>query len=182
VTTATPPEKPDDDAEDAIRVLVEEFRHRLEEEALEIKGARKATWVSATHVRTAYRRLTTPAGGRTDAQKLITTAFQENRFVEWTGYGMALVLFLLGVSLLVYAVIGPVEVAGRVASLVGGSVAELVLVIPLRFSINARRHNFALRILGLMLDQVDDPSLLADCIWKLLGEITPNREHRENTR
>lgn len=87
----TPTEKPDEDANEVLRALMVEFQHRVEETAFEIKAAKKQTFLSAEHIRTAYRRLTTSAGGRTDAQKLITAAFKENRFVEWTGYGMALV-------------------------------------------------------------------------------------------
>lgn len=128
----------------------------------------------------AYRRLAVPpGGGRTDAQKLVTAAFKENRFVEWIGYSMAVVLFFVGVGLLLYGAIGVTDVGSRVASFVGGSVAELVLLIPLRLSINARRHNFGLRILGHLLDRVDDPALLSDCIRRLLGEITPNWDARE---
>lgn len=176
----TPADTPDEGADEAIRQLIDEFRGRLEEVAIAIRADRKQEYLTAEHVRTAYRRLTTPASGRTEAQRLITTAFRENRLAEWTGYGMALILFLLGVGLLLYAAVGPPEVAVRVASLVGGSVAELVLIVPLRFSINARRHNFALRLLGLMLDRVDDPALLADCIRRLLGEVTPSQPAREN--
>lgn len=134
-------------------------------------------------VETAYRRLAVPpGGGRSDAQRLVNTAFKENRFVEWTGYAMAVVLFLFGLALLLFGILGASNVGSRVASLVGGSVAELVLIIPLRFSINARRHNFGLRILAHLLDRIDDPALISDCIRRLLGEVTPNSDRGEGKR
>lgn len=61
----------------------------------------------------------------------------------------------------------------------GGSIAELVLIVPLRFAFNARRHNFGLYTLGYMLDRVDDPALLADCIRRLLAEVNPSQRLRE---
>lgn len=169
----------DEDGNSAVRRLTDEFRDRLMSEAEHIKIARGASEVTAELVELAYRRLAAPLGGRADAQKLVTTAFKENRFVEWTGYVMAVVLFALGIGLLLFGIVGASDAASRVASLVGGSVAELVLIVPLRFSINARRHNFGLRILAHLLDRVDDPALIADCIRRLLGEVTPNWDARE---
>lgn len=177
----TPSGPPDDDADAVVDRLTDEFRDRLTTEAEKIRYARGGA-ITAEVVEAAYRRLTVPTGGRSDAQKLVNTAFKENQFVEWTGYAMAVVLFLFGIALLLFGILGASDVGSRVASLVSGSVAELVLIIPLRFSINARRHNFGLRILAHLLDRVDDPALLSDCIRRLLGEVTPNSDRGEEKR
>jgi len=130
--------------------------------------------VSGEHVEAAYRQLTTlDRRLRTPAQANITTAFQENRFIQMAGYGMALVLFAFGIFLLGYSAFGPTDAVGRVAGLIGGSFAQVLLLIPLRFAVTARRNNFAIRILGYLLDRVDDPQLLAELVRRLIGEVAP---------
>ena len=42
-----------------------------------------------------------------------------------------------------------------------GSIVELLILIPFRFAINSRRHNISLRMLGLIINRVDDPKKLA---------------------
>jgi hypothetical protein len=47
-----------------------------------------------------------------------------------------------------------------VTGIVGGSVFELLILVPFRFAINSRKHNIAIRMLGILLDKVDDPQKL----------------------
>jgi hypothetical protein len=154
-----------------------QFRERLEAVAEEIYLARKANGgVTAEHVEAAYKRLTAPIPGPRDpAQKNIRAALKANRIIEFASYVMAAILFLLGIFLIVYGVLGPVDVAGRVAALIGGPVTSLLLLLPWRFAINARRHNVAISLLGFLLDRVDDPRLLSRLIRQLLNEVAPRK-------
>jgi hypothetical protein len=95
-----------------------------------------------------------------DAQEVISQALRENRSIEWISYGMALVLFVSGLLLLGFGVAKD-DVATRVGAFVSGSIIELLILIPFRFAINSRRHNIALRMLGLILNRVDDPKSVA---------------------
>ena len=84
--------------------MVATFRVRREAEAEEIRrlsGKSGPSDLSREHVEVAYKRLTTPdKHKRSEAQKNVTTAFKENRFIQMAGYGMALVLFASGLVLL----------------------------------------------------------------------------------
>ena len=73
---------------------------------------------------------------------------------------MAVVLFLFGLVLLSVGV-APGDAATRIGALFGGSIVEILILIPFRFVINSRRHNIALRMLGLILNRVDDPKTVA---------------------
>jgi hypothetical protein len=73
---------------------------------------------------------------------------------------MAIVLFVFGLVLLGVGVANG-DVATRMGAFLGGSVVELLILIPFRFAINSRRHNIALRMLGLILNRVHDPKNVA---------------------
>ena len=85
---------------------------------------------------------------------------KENRIIEWVSYVMAVILFVFGLVLLSIGALGG-DVATRVGCLLGGSIVELLILVPFRFAINSRRHNIALRMLGLIINRVDDPKKLA---------------------
>ncbi|HEV3344482.1 MAG TPA: hypothetical protein VG125_29165 [Pirellulales bacterium] len=111
----------------------------------------------------AYKTLSYPSKDSiqfADAQRVISQALRENRMVEWVSYGMAIILFVFGLVLMTAGIVR--EDAGtRVGALVGGSIVELLILIPFRFAINSRRHNIALRMTGLIINRVDDPKKLA---------------------
>jgi hypothetical protein len=169
------------DANVVLDQRVADFRQRMMAAAEEIySSGDRGGGISGEDVEAAYKRLTTPdKRSRADAQKNVTVAFKENHYIQMVGYGMALVLFLSGVALLGYSAFGPSDAVGRIASLVGGSFAQVLLLIPLRFAVNARRSNFAIRILGHLLDRVDDPQLLAELIRRLIGEVAPGQHSGE---
>jgi hypothetical protein len=95
-----------------------------------------------------------------DAQAVISQALRENKAFEWVAYGMAVILFLFGLILLGVGV-ASADAATRIGALCGGSIVEVLILIPFRFAVNSRRHNIALRMLGLILNRVDDPRKVA---------------------
>lgn len=95
-----------------------------------------------------------------DAQAVISVALKENKFVEWISYIMALILFAFGLFLLWKGATDS-DVSTRIGTLISGSIIELLILIPFRFAINSRRHNIALRMLGIILDRVTDPKKVA---------------------
>jgi hypothetical protein len=174
----SPPPQPHDQTADArLTQLTDAFRSQLAYTAESLSLGRKVRKgeITVVDVEEAYTKLTSPTkASRAEAQKIITSAFKENRLIQFVGYGMAVALFTFGLVLLGYAIFGPADVVGRVAGLVGGSFAQILLLIPLRFAINARRSNLAIRILGHLLDRVDDPQLLAEMIRRLIHEVAPD--------
>jgi hypothetical protein len=114
-----------------------------------------------------------------DAQTIISRALSENRAVEWVSYGMAVVFFFVGLYLLLKGA-ATADLAARVGHLAGGSIVELMILVPFRFAIHSRRHNIALRMLGMIIDRVDDPKKLAALLKEtyltvVLGNI-PRRD------
>jgi hypothetical protein len=173
----TGPTRLDDAARAALELYTSKLHWRLASEADRVwaeRAAKSDDPVTGEDVERAFKRLQSAiASPRSDAQAAVTAAFRENRVAEFMAYGMGFVLFAFGVILLGYGAFGPADAAGRVASLVSGSIAHLLLLGPLRFAINARRQNLAIRIFGLLLDRVDSPRLLADLVRRLLGEVSP---------
>lgn len=111
----------------------------------------------------AYKRLQYPTKDSlqfADSQAVISLALRENRFFEFISYSMAVVLFLAGLTLLAIGAFVS-DVATRVGFLVSGSIVEVMILIPFRFAINSRRHNIALRMLGMIINRVDDPKKIA---------------------
>ena len=111
----------------------------------------------------AYRRLSFPTQDSlqfNDSQAIISQALRENRLIEWVSYFMSIVLFAFGLMLLYQGAFSS-DTGTRVGCLLSGSIVELLILVPFRFAINSRRHNIALRMLGLIINRVDDPKKLA---------------------
>lgn len=150
----------DPSAAKALPRLVSDLREALLLEANKLSTADHVTEEDLGH---AYERLSFPDKDSLqfgDAQAVISQALRENRVVEWVSYGMATVLFVFGLVLLGVGVARD-DAATRVGAFVSGSVVELLILIPFRFAINSRKHNIALRMLGLILNRVHDPKRLA---------------------
>lgn len=129
----------------------------------------RATWtakgekIAEEDLNLAYEQLRFPHEDSlqfSDAQAVISQALRENRILEWVSYGMAVVLFIFGLFLLSVGTISQ-DSATRIGALIGGSIVELLILLPFRFAINSRRHNIALRMLGVILNRVDDPKKIA---------------------
>jgi hypothetical protein len=150
----------DPSANEAFQGLVADLREALLSEALRTAvGGR----ITDEDLLQAYKRLSYPTRDSiqfADAQAVISQALKENRIIEWVSYVMAVILFAFGLVLLSIGLAND-DVAARVACLCSGSVVELLILIPFRFATNSRRHNIALRMLGLIINRVDDPKKLA---------------------
>jgi hypothetical protein len=144
----------------AFQELVANLREALLAEAQKISvGGR----ITDDDLLLAYKRLSFPTKDSVhfaDAQAVISQALEENRFVELVSYAMAVILFVFGLILLTIGIVNS-EAAIRAGSLISGSIVEILILIPFRFAINSRRHNIALRMLGLIINRVDDPKKLA---------------------
>jgi hypothetical protein len=168
VPRSTPLER---EAEDTFQQLLAGFRVLLVDTANEIA---ENTPANREHYEAAYRRLIPPdKRWRDAAQANITKALKDNRVIEVGCYLAALVLFTLGIVLIVYCVFSENVSVERVVGVVAGSVSNVLLYIPMRFAINARKNNIAIRLLGYFLDRVDDPQLMAESVRRLIGEVLP---------
>jgi hypothetical protein len=150
----------DPSATRALQGLVSDLREALLVEANRLSDD---NYITDDDLVRAYKRLSFPNRDSlefADAQVVISQAMRENRLFEWVSYGMAVVLFLFGLVLLGVGA-APGDAATRVGALSGGSIVEILILIPFRFVINSRRHNIALRMLGLILNRVDDPKKVA---------------------
>lgn len=165
------------DTDAVLEQRVADFRDRLKTATFQIHySSNRGGEITPEEIEAAYHQLMAPTNhSRSSAQENVTIAFRENWFIQMAGFGMALALFVFGMVMLGYSAFGPTDAVGRIASLVGGSFAEILLLIPLRFAVNARRNNFAIRILGYLLDRVDNPRLLAELIRRLIGEVAPGK-------
>lgn len=150
----------DPSSREAFQGLVADLREALLSEAQRTSiGGR----ITEDDLLLAYKRLSYPTRDSlqfADAQAVISQALKENRIIEWVSYVMAVILFVFGLILLSVGAVDN-DVATRVGCLLGGSIVELLILIPFRFAINSRRHNIALRMLGLVINRVDDPKKLA---------------------
>jgi hypothetical protein len=156
-----PLQKPlDPSAEKAIRQLSSDLTDALLGEASRIaEGAS----INDDDLYQAYRRLCFPSKDSiqfADAQAVISQALRENRNLEWVSYGMAVTLFFFGLLLLALGAFKD-DVGTRIGCLISGSIVQLLILIPFRFAINSRRHNIALRMLGMVINSVADPKKLS---------------------
>jgi len=147
----------DERAQRELTRITGELRRLLLDRAGRLAEGRRIT---ADDLDQAYSQLGFPNRELEDAQAIITRTLRENRVSEWVAYVMALVLFSLGIVLLLAGVFGSQDVTYRITSIVSGSVVELLLLVPFRWAINCRRHNIAIRMLGILIDRVDDPKKL----------------------
>lgn len=119
----------------------------------------------------AYRELiTTDRESFRDAQGIISRAIRENRVGERLAYGMTTSLFALGLILLV---IGAWH--GQVASVLAGSIVELLFPFPLRTAVSIREENLRMRVLGMMIDKGGDARTMASILKNTLMKSSPER-------
>ncbi len=147
-------------ANQALQELVADLREALLSEAQRTAGSGR---ISDDDLLLAYKRLSYPAKDSlqfADAQAVISQALTENRVFEWVSYTMAAILFVSGLALLSAGAVSG-DVAARTGCLLAGSIVELLILVPFRFAVNSRRQNIALRMLGLIINRVDDPKKLA---------------------
>jgi hypothetical protein len=138
--------------------VIEDFRWRLVAKTSMRHGEVTPASLDAT-----YEWLLEPSLGFReiqDAQAIVSQALRENRAIEWVSYAMSLVLFVFGLNLLGVGATSD-DLATRIGALSAGAIVELLILVPFRFAIHSRRHNIALRMLGIVLDRVDDPKKLA---------------------
>ena len=161
----------DRDADEVLLKLVARFRDTLIEQTYERVGAQQT---SAADLEETYNQiLHSHRATRQDVQSIISTAFRENRVIEWVAYGMALTLFSVGIVFLCAGVFG--SETARISGIVGGTVSELLLLGPLRYASNSRRHNIAIRMLGAVLEKVDDPNAFADLLKEFFSVIVTGK-------
>src|SRR5258706_3578269 len=122
-----------------------------------------ASKFTEAHLFQAFQRLVQPTKAKidlADAQGVVSQALRENQTIEWVAYGMAIILFMVGIGLLIAGAIHQ-DTGTRIGCLTSGAVVELLIIMPLRFASNSRKHNMALRMLAHVMDHVDDPKKLA---------------------
>ncbi len=149
----------DSRAEETLSHFVSRLRELLIDEASKAAGRRP---IESNDLEEAYIVVTSRHLDKSilDAQAIISQTLRENRAFEWVSYAMALSLFLLGIILVGVGIFSGKGAAYSVTSIVGGALFELLILIPFRFAVNSRKHNIAIRMLGILLDRVDDPRKL----------------------
>ncbi|HZZ27623.1 MAG TPA: hypothetical protein VFE46_06405 [Pirellulales bacterium] len=159
----------------ALPELVSSLQHALLWEAVRLS---KEPYISVDDLETAYHRLAFPerdALSLSDAQAVITRALRENRAIEWVSYGMAVVLFIFGLALFVFGVANA-DSATRVGAFIGGSLVETLILIPFRFAINSRRQNISLRMVGIILNRVDDPKKMSQLLLDTFAAVVVGKQ------
>jgi hypothetical protein len=163
---------PPDLTEDVLEDLVSEFKQQIKESAIRI-ARQQGVEVSADHVRAAYRRhVKSPKSPRSQAQRIIAQAFRDNRHLEIAAFTMALALFVFGVVILGYGVFASSETGERIASIMGGSMLQVLVLFPLRITVKTRQQNLAIRIFGYLVDKIEKPEVIAALFRQLLGGRT----------
>jgi hypothetical protein len=170
------------EASDALEHFAGKLLELLEAIAREKSAAkREAGQVGAEDVQAAFVRMRAAVmRPRTKARRMIASAIAENRKVAFIASAMMIILFCFGLTVFGYGVFGHADENARLAGVLGGSIMQLLLIMPLQLAVNARRHNFGIRILGFLLDHVEDPALLADLIRHLLEAILPKQSVKAN--
>ena len=156
--------------------LREDLYKALRAEAQRLSGPHPIT---DDDVYRAYQQLSFPDRNSlafADAQAVVSQALRENQAFEWVSYGMAVVLFLFGLVLLGAGVLLG-DVATRVGALFGGSITELLILIPFRIVVNSRRQNIALRMLGIILNRVHDPKKVAPLLKDTFLAVVLGKAH-----
>ncbi len=148
-------------AEKRLQEAMRHFRDLIVREAGQLAAGRP---IGPDDVDSAYQRLGFPDRDLEGAQTTITRTLRENRAIEWVAYGMAFALFAMGIAAICFGMIGSQDTSLRITSIVGGAVLETLLLMPLRMAINCRRHNIAIRMLGILIDRVDDPKKLTSLL------------------
>ncbi|GEM_PF-7086940 len=158
-------------AEETLDRLVVEFTQQLKEIAVDLSRT-EGRQLAAEHVQAAHRRIVKSSDkSRSQAQRIIALAFKENKYLEIAALLMAAALFLFGIAIIGHGVFASAEAGVRITSLAGGSLLQVLVLFPLRITVKSRQHNFAIRILGLLLERIDKPEVLAT-LFRLLLDTT----------
>jgi len=168
----------DPDANRQLSNALDALRRHIVADAAKL--APKGVAISEDDVHAAY----TSVLGRTpestvvgDAQATISQALKENQVVEWVSYCMAITWFLVGLALLLIGAL-TADVPTRLGFLSGGTIVQLLILAPVRIAMNSRRHNIAIRMLGIILSRVQDPKdlapLLKESFLRVVLGVQPN--------
>ena len=157
-------------AEETLSRFVSHTKKLLVDEARKIAGGRP---VEPDDLEEAYAAITGRQVDKSivDAQAIISWALRENRTFRAVSYTMALSLLLLGIIVVVAGIFSGVEATYRVSSIVGGMLFELLALIPFKFAVNSHKHTLAIKMLGVLLDRVDDPRKLAAVLHDTLSAV-----------
>jgi hypothetical protein len=153
----------------AIKYFTDKLGVLLTDEAHRLAAGKEVT---ETDVERAYEGLIDPSR-RHDIQNTISTALRENKFYEVTTYVMIFGLFALGSFLLVTGLTQTQDLTTRVTGIVGGSVAQLLVLPAVRWAIAVRRHNLSIRMLGALVER-NDPALVPT-LKELLKSVLSGR-------
>jgi hypothetical protein len=157
-------------AEETLSRFVSHTKKLLVDKAVEIAGGRP---VEPDDLEEAYATITGRQVDKSigDAKAIISWALRENRTFIGVSYTMALSLLLLGIIVVVAGIFYGVGATYRVSSIVGGMLFALLALIPFKFAANSHKHTLAIRMLGVLLDRVDDPRKLAGVLNDTLGAV-----------
>jgi hypothetical protein len=157
-------------AEESLSRFVSHTKKLLVDKAIKIADGRP---VEPDDLEEAYAAITGRQVDKSivDAQAIISWALRENRTFSGVSYTMALSLLLLGIIVVVAGIFSGVGATYRVSSIVGGMLFELLALIPFKFAANSHKHTLAIRMLGVLLDRVDDPRKLAAVLHDTLCAV-----------
>jgi len=156
-------------ADEELNVALDTFRRALLDRA-EQYAENENESISGDHIQLAYKSIYAPDPALRSAQRIVSLALYENRIAELIAYGMASALFALGFVLVLIGVFAS-SANIRVTGIATGTLFELLLLAPIRFATNVRRHNIAIRMLALVLDRVEDPKTLSQVLSKNFKEV-----------
>jgi hypothetical protein len=147
-------------AEETLSRFVSHFKKLLVDEATKTANGQP---VEPDDLEEAYAAITGRQVDKStvDAQAIISWALRENRTFEGISYAMTFSLLLVGIIVVVAGIFSGVGATYSVSSLVGGILFALLAFIPFKFAVNSHKHTLAIRMLGVLLERVDDPRKLA---------------------
>lgn len=146
----------DPDADEPLFAAREVFHDLLLKEAARLSRGQP---ILAVHIKQACRNLL-DVELRGDVQAIISRALRENKSIEWIAYFMVIALFGLGAVLIAFGLLSTGDIPSRIPTLIGGAISHVLLLPALRFAINARRHNLAIRLFGAALERAETPKTL----------------------
>jgi hypothetical protein len=156
-----------------------QYRDALYEELLaKAQAISRASRITADEVHCAYWQIVYPNKEMrpfADSQVYISQALEENRGAERIAFSMAMALFLVGLVAIGMG-IAQGDAAVRLANFFGGTIVELLVLVPFRFVVNSRRHNISIRMLGILLEGVDDPKKVAAMLKQMFPAIVLDKE------
>ena len=126
--------------------------------------------IGIEHIDAAYSDIVDPHGHQA-VQNVITTALKENRFFEIVTYVMIFFLFVLGSFLLVVGLVTGSDPTTRITGVVGGSIAQILILPALRYAVSVRRHNVSIRLLGAILARDNSPKAYSGTVNELMKKL-----------